>query len=71
MKGKIMKRFLLFAWNSDEKSGGWNDFEDSFDTAEAAKKYYEEKWDGKFKISHDMYDIVDTHPGERGIVVNI
>ena len=26
-----MKRFLLFAWNSDEKSGGWNDFEDSFD----------------------------------------
>lgn len=66
-----MKRFLLFAWNSDEKAGGWADFVESFDTAEAAKKDYLEKWDGRFKTARDMYDIVDTHASEKGIVVNI
>lgn len=66
-----MKRFYLFAWNSHENAGGWNDFVDSFDTAEQAKKYYETAQNGNFKISRDMSDIVDTQTGEKGTVVNI
>lgn len=66
-----MKRFFLFAWNSDERAGGWADFVDSFETAIAAKKHYDTAWDGNFKKSRDMFDIVDTHTGEKGTVVSI
>ena len=51
-----MKRFFLFAWNSDERGGGWDGFVDSFETAEAAKNHYDTAWGGTFKIGHDLYE---------------
>ncbi len=32
-----MKEFLLFAWPHYYPGGGWNDYEDSYDTLEEAK----------------------------------
>lgn len=64
-----MKQFLLFAWNSDERAGGWADFVGSFDSAEEAKTHYVKNIKGaEWK---DLYDIVDTHAGDDGLVVDI
>lgn len=35
-----MKRFLVFYYLDYYPSGGWNDFEDSFDTAEEAIAFH-------------------------------
>ena len=66
----MLKRFLLFAWDSHERCGGWTDFVNSFDTAEEAKLEYETLNNGKFKIFNDMCDIVDSHAGEKGVVLD-
>jgi hypothetical protein len=49
----FMKRYLLFCYSQYYPSGGWNDFEGSFDTIEDAQNAAHGDW----------WHIVDTEDG--------
>jgi len=48
-----MKRFLLFAYDDYYPSGGWSDYEGSFDTAEEAMAH-------KTRYDTDNAEVVDA-----------
>lgn len=52
----VLKRFLVFAYDSYYPNGGWNDFKGSFDTLNEAQS---------FDVSqYDYTHIVDTQTGK-------
>ena len=55
-----MKRYLLFSGDNYYPSGGWYDFDESFDSLEGAREHIE-----KLKKEHhpDWAHIVDTETG--------
>lgn len=52
-----VKRFVLFAGEQYYPSGGWEDYDSSFDTLEEAKTRAQE-------VTSDWRDIVDLETGE-------
>lgn len=61
-----MKRYALFAWVGQYPYGGWNDYRNSYDTAEEARAAGEsylnsrEEWDWS---ADRIYQIVDLTTG--------
>lgn len=51
-----MKRFILFAGSNYYPSGGWSDFEGSFDDLEEARKA---------GTGNDWHQVVDTQTWEE------
>ena len=54
----MLKQFLVFAYNGYYPSGGWNDFQDSFDSLEAAAE-------SLTMSDADFANIVDLQTGEN------
>lgn len=52
-----MKRFLLFAFDAYYPSGGWSDFQGSFDTQQKAVNKV-------IEMRRDIYQIVDAQTGQ-------
>lgn len=55
----IFKRYLLFGHDSYYPSGGWGDYQGTFDTPEEAKAFIQAQ-----KYRRDAYDLIDSHTGE-------
>jgi hypothetical protein len=55
-----MKRYLLFCFNDYYPSGGFNDFENSFDTIDEAINYFETKkeYSNCQIVDKDTFEIV-------------
>ena len=56
-----MKRFLVFTFDQYYPNGGWEDFQESFETLEAAKNFLINK------SNFDFYQVVDLE--ENGNIV--
>jgi len=55
-----VKRYLLFSGTDYYPSGGWNDFDDSFDSAEAAKVQLDATTKDNYKWGH----VIDSQTGK-------
>lgn len=54
-----MKRYLLFSGSDYYPSGGWKDFNDSFDSAEEARAK-----GNSFEPEYYWYHVVDSQTGQ-------
>lgn len=57
-----LKRYMLFMGYLYDSAGGWNEFVESFDSAEDAESYAKEHIDRM-----DWYQVVDKTDGEKVI----
>lgn len=53
-----MKRYFVFAYDNYYPSGGWNDFQDSFETFEQAQQFSTSLTDNKIFDRAHVVDIV-------------
>jgi hypothetical protein len=66
-----LKQFLVFAWETYEEGGGWNDFRDSFDTLEEGQAFCEsivqkQQWvPDRFQI---VSDGVEVYSSSRDVI---
>jgi len=58
-----MSKYLVFGCDRYYPSGGWSDFEGSFETLELAQEYIK-KQNEVFSTSHDYWEIVDKEKEE-------
>jgi hypothetical protein len=55
----MLKRYLLFQFDSYDPIGGWADFQGDFDTLEEAAKYINSN------STYDFDQIIDSHTGKE------
>ena len=64
-----LKRYAVFAYDDYYPGGGWSDFEEAFDTVEAARASItgpRAPWRSPDKKRYfDNYEIIDLQTGER------
>lgn len=58
----VLKRFLVFAYDAYYPSGGWNDYQGSFETLAEVRKHIAEV--NEETSAPDYFNVVDAHTGK-------